>query len=126
MKREGYIAATAAAMIAVLVTVIVAAVGFIAYLGRGNIAGSYYKERSRALAEACVNVALLALAGDPAYAGGETKAVDSDTCEIKAITVQGNTKLLEASAGFAGARTVFRVSVDANDLSLVGWEEVKN
>lgn len=128
MKRgaSGYIAITSAIIIAALLIVIVFTVSLVTFLGLSGISDSYYKGKSRALAEGCVETARLKLATNSSYGGGETIAVGSDSCSIVSVTTSGSQKIIQASASYQGAPTYLKVTVNASDLSLVSWEEMQH
>src|SRR5512146_2551685 len=75
--KSGYVALLSALIISAVVIVIILTLGQGTYLHRINIADAHYKTKSRALAEACVETALLDLTTNPNYAGNETINVAS-------------------------------------------------
>src|SRR3989304_4027993 len=83
--RYGYIAIISALIISAIIVVVVVTIGQASFLGRAGIARTHYKERSRSLAQACANTALLKLASSSSYGGNETINVASDTCQIFTI-----------------------------------------
>jgi len=83
------------------------------------------KERSSALAEACVDTALLELANNPNYAGDETIIVfEGDTCIIQAINPDANPIIINTKAIFRQATTNLNVKANKADLFVVSWEEI--
>ena len=105
------------------------------YFTRSTILDAEYKERSSALAEACVDTALLRLASDSGYPGLETITVGSDTCRIGPITSVGGQLTIPTCATFPlqpncppstanqSALTNLQVVVNDSDLTVVSWKE---
>ena len=85
LATQGYIAIMTAIIVTVLVLVMVFTVSIGSFLGRANISSSYFKERSRAFAEACVETARFRLSTNANYTGGETVPVASSTCTIVSV-----------------------------------------
>lgn len=91
--------------------------------------GRVYAQSSQALsnAETCVERALRSLRMSLSYAGSETVALTSGTCEIKAIGGSGNFNRSICVKGIAGNVTR-RLEVRAQELLPVGeissWQEV--
>lgn len=122
--RSGYIALTAAIIIVVLLSVTALTVGLNSFLGRINILDNSFKERSRALAQGCVEVTLLKLSQNGSYAGNEAIGIGNDECRIISVIGEGQNKIIKVQAQFQEAFTNFWVTVEANDLSLIGREEL--
>src|SRR3989344_2597258 len=94
-KNGGYIALIAALIISGVIVMIVATLSQTSFIGRANIAGSHYKERSRSLAQACANVALLRLASSSSYTGNESLGVASETCQIFTIVSSSTGRIID-------------------------------
>lgn len=122
----GYIAITSAMIIFGFVVALALAAGLGAFLTRATIAGSYYKDISRALADACADTALLKLSGNVNYAGGETVSVGSDACDIISVTTDGGEKVISVKGAFQGAVTNVVIRANASNLSIAEWKEVKS
>ena len=123
--RSGYLAIVASIIIASLILILISALGLGAFLGRGVISVSHFKEISNALAEGCVDTALLKLAQNPSYGGNETVTINTgETCNILTITTAGSNKVITATAVFQGAETEIKVTVNASTLAVVQWEEL--
>ena len=120
MNRSGYIAIVSALLIALGIAVLVSVAGIVSFLGRQEISDASFKERSRGLAESCVQIALLRLAEDPAYAGNETVPVDDEECRIVSV-LPGTERIISVRAGYEGAWTSLRVAATATEI--VEWEE---
>ncbi|MBI4087503.1 MAG: hypothetical protein HY434_01590 [Candidatus Liptonbacteria bacterium] len=124
--RVGYIGIVSALIISAVVVLIMVAVGQISFLNRINISDTHLKKKSRALAEGCVDTALLKLASNASYAGNETITVASDTCKIVSVVSSSTGKIISAQGKFLGAVTDVKATVDTNTFSIVGWEEVRS
>ncbi|MBU6501139.1 MAG: hypothetical protein KGJ89_04615 [Patescibacteria group bacterium] len=125
-QRGGYIALLSALIISAVVVVIILTLGQGTYLHRINIANSYFKERSRALAGACVETGLLDLTSNPNYSGNETINVASDTCRIVSVVSGGTGRVISAQGIFQNSYTNYKVTVATSTVSILGWEEVQN
>ncbi len=136
-QRDGFIALVSAVVISVLLIGFTFAVGTSGFGARFRILTSEYKERSRALAEACADAALLKLAKDAGYApAAECVAVGESSCPggpdvCTVLAVQRNMPsagkhTITTRATFQRAVTNIKVVVNAADLSTVSWEEVPN
>ena len=125
-KSEGYIALTSALVITVLITAIAFTLSLSSFFARANILNTDFKEISHALAEACIETALLKLAQDSAYAGNEIIVVGNNQCSILALESLSNQKIIKANAVFQNTTTNLKITVFSSDLSVVSWEELAN
>ena len=123
-REGGYIAIVSALIISAIIVAIVVAVGQASFLGRAGIAGAHYKERSRALAGACANTALLKLASSSSYGGNETINVASDTCRIFTIVSSSTGRIIDAQGIFERSYTNYRVTVASGTVDIIRWEEL--
>lgn len=126
-NEQGFIALiTAIALSAILIAVTVA-LNQSGFFTRSALLDSEYKERSAALAQACVNTALLKLAANPAYTGNEILTVQGDSCLIRPTKINvpiAGQDTIETSAIFQEATTNLSVVVNAPDFSILSWDEV--
>lgn len=119
----GFIALMSAIIISVILLLIVVNLSFSSFYSRSNILDSELKERSSALAEACVDTALLKLANNPLYfppVGGESVEVDGETCIIESVS--GGT-IINIRADYKNYITKLEVEVDS-DIAVIRWEEI--
>ena len=133
--EDGYLALITVIVISVILLAITFSLSFSGYLVRFNILSAESKERSRGLAEACLDLALLARANDPSYAGNVLLAVGAETCLVRpiledtpsagqiTIETQG---IISTSNPNQSVYTDMRAIVDDLDLTIVSWEEVPN
>lgn len=124
--QDGFIALTSAIIVSAVLLIVTVTLSYSGFLARFNILSSEYKERSAALAEACVDLAILKLADDSGYPGNETISVGSDSCLIRPMQVSGSEKIIETQAIFQEAYTNLRVFVDGTTLEITDWEELAN
>lgn len=123
--RSGYIAVVSATIISVLLLSIVAALSLSTYFTRFNIFDSFSKERGRALAESCADIALLRFRESASYVGNETIPIDDDAeCNIETLVTNNNETTLYTSAHVDDARTRMKIVVSGVPATLMSWEEV--
>lgn len=125
-RLRGYVAITSAIIMGVVILVIIMTIGLGSFLNRSDISSAHYKGRSRALAEACIETARLKLAQNGSYGGDEIISVASDTCRIISVVPAGGQKIISTQSQYQGSFTNLRVTVNAGNLSVVGWEELKS
>jgi len=82
------------------------------------------KDQSRALAEGCVQVAIIEIVNNSVVPASYPKTipVGSGTCTIKSV-VSGTIK---TTANVSGATTNLQVSVDTSSGAIISWQECKN
>lgn len=124
--RDGYIAMTSAIIISMLVMAIVFAVSMTGYFSRANIMTSEFKDLSLALAEGCAEKALLKYAEDNSYAGNENISIDSYECTILPVETSGSNKIIKMKATVQNATSNIKVTFDANNMTIISWEELSN
>lgn len=124
--RGGYVALMSALIISAVVALVIITLGQVSYSGRANIAATHFKEKSRALAEACLNSALLKLAASSSYAGNETITVASDTCKIFTITSTSTGKVIQAQAQYQNSYTDYQIVVATSTASILDWQELQS
>ena len=124
-NNSGFIALMSSIIISVILLLIAVTLSFTGLNIRFNILDSELKERSNALAEACVDIALLKLVKDSNYQGGEDVTVSgSDTCIIKTINPIIDPVVIDTKAIFKQATTNLRIKVNKSNLKVISWEEV--
>ena len=130
-KKDGYIALMSAVVIAVLLTVVVFVVSFQGFLTRMIVLDSEAKEIANYLAEACVAAAILKIAENSKYPGGETIAVGKKQCYIRLIKEEGSQKIVEVQASssvsandysYVNLRIV--LEINSEQLKVVSWQEL--
>ena len=124
--QRGFIALMSAVVISVVLLLLATAGSLTGFYSRANILDSEYKEKSAALAEACVDQALLELVNDPSWEGDATSTIGSEQCYVG--QVQNNTpisgqKTFKTRSISHNAYTNLEVVVNATTLSLVSFKE---
>ncbi len=130
--KNGFVAITSAAIIAAILMAITLTISYTGFQARFNILNVEYKDRSSYLAEACVAAALLKLAADKGYIGGETVSISSFTCEILSLIPDSpiagefmiKTKASFPQSGADRAVTNLVVTARSSDLKILSWEEI--
>ena len=130
----GFIALISAIIISAVLLVVTVTLSYSSFFARYNLLDSEYKDRSSALAEGCVDAALLKLANDPNYyANNERTLIGSDECHIKQICLPSSNcskaplsgqQIIETYANFQNACTNLSVAINQNTLAVQSWEEV--
>ena len=123
-STDGYIALISSIIISILVLGITLAISSAGYFSRNDILKNEFKERSFALAEACVDTALLKLAQNQSYNGNENVSVGNDQCSILLIETASGQKIIKTKATFQSAVTNLKITVNNTNLSVIYWEEV--
>lgn len=126
MKNSGYIALISSIIISILLLGITLAISSTGYFSRFDILKTEFKKRSSALAEACVDTALLKLAQNQSYNGNENIGVGNDQCSILTIETASGQKIIKTKAVFQNAVTNLKITIDSADLSVIYWEELAN
>lgn len=122
--NNGFIALISAIIISAVLMIVTITLSYSSFFVRYNLLDSEYKERSSALAEGCVDAALLKLANDFNYLGNETITIGGEPCTIRGLQPSGSNKIIETHAGFQNANTNLSVVVDPSTLGVVSWQEV--
>ena len=131
-SNGGFVALITAIILSIILITVTVALNRIGFLTRSEISDAEYKNRSSALAEACVDTALLNLALDPTYqvTSPQQVSVGVDSCWIRSVTTAGTQNTIETRAVFPdtainqGATTNLRIIVNTSDLSIVSWDEI--
>ena len=120
-REQGFIALITAIALSLILLVVTVTLNQSGFFTRSTLLDAEYKERSSALAEACVDTALLKLAADPGYLGSETITIGSDSCFIVSVT---SLNTIRTTAEFQEAVTNLEVEIDASNLSVISWNEL--
>ena len=122
--NSGFIALMSAIIISIVLLLMITNLSLTGFYGRFNILDAELKERSSALAEACVDTALLRLANDPGYPypANDPINVDGNDCIIESAA-GGN---ISVKADYKNYITKIEVEVNLSDMSINSWEETPN
>jgi hypothetical protein len=132
MKKQpkGFIALMSVIIIMAILMLIVASTSLTGFFSRFNILDSELKERSSAIASACVDEALLQLANDSSWGGNATTTLPGgEQCYVG--LVQNNVpaagqKTLKTRAFYSNFYTNLKVTIDSASLSVLSWQELPN
>ncbi|TSC68739.1 MAG: hypothetical protein G01um101456_521 [Parcubacteria group bacterium Gr01-1014_56] len=124
-QPRGFIALISASIISAILLLVATTASLSGFYSRFNILDAELKERSVALAEACVDHAFLQLARDSNYIGNEMVLVGAQPCTIGAVT--GSTqKTFKTQGIFNNFYTNFSITVDPATLTVLSWQEIPN
>lgn len=124
-SNSGFLALISAIIISVVLLLIASNSSFTGFYTRSNVLDFELKERSYALAEACVNIAILKLLNNTPYVGGEIINISgSDFCTINTINPNLDPIIIQTKAIFEHATTNLNIKVNKTDLSIISWEEI--
>ena len=124
IKNNGFVALMSSIIISVILLLLIATTSLTGFYGRTNVSEYEFKEKSAALAEACVNYAILQLTIDGSYAGNESIPVGDAGCQIRPIAISGANKIIETQAIYQDSYTNLRVVANTATLSVVSYDEV--
>ncbi|OHA45977.1 MAG: hypothetical protein A3A80_00250 [Candidatus Terrybacteria bacterium RIFCSPLOWO2_01_FULL_44_24] len=129
-SNGGFVALMTVIVISVILLTVAIGLNQAGFLTRSQILDAEYKERSSALAEACVDTALLRFAEDSGYTGPETInniGSNTGTCQIRPVKkdfpVSGQTTI-ETQAFYNEAVTDLSIVIDTVSLTILSWLEV--
>ncbi len=124
--KRGFIALLTTIIISFVLLTIVVAVSFMGFFGRFNILGSEAKERSSALAEACIQTAILKFSQDNSYNGNDWIFVNNTSCFIcSGISAVSGGNRIRVQASSSDAYTNLEVIVTSLG-AIRSWEEKEN
>ncbi|OGI94361.1 hypothetical protein A3A03_03420 [Candidatus Nomurabacteria bacterium RIFCSPLOWO2_01_FULL_40_18] len=120
--NKGFMALISVVIISAILLLVAISLSNTSFYGRSNILDSELKEKSSALAEACVDVAILKLTDNSSYSPiDEFVNVGSEKCTIDSISV-GNPKIIKVMADYQHYITKLEIEIDS-DLSIIRFEE---
>jgi len=118
-KKRGFVALITAIILSVILIVVTVTLNRSGFFARGAILEAEFKETSSALAEACVDTALLRLAVIRTFTGSDTEDVGAETC-----TFTVSPPNIDTTATYRDSITNLHVIYNPADLSIVSWEEI--
>ena len=123
-RRQGFGVLLVAVVLAAVMMVLALSLTSTTLSWRYNAEEARQKSFSRSLSFACAEQALLSLAQNQAYAGNETKTIDTYQCAILSIETLGQNKILKTSANLSGIVTNLKTTVQLAPFKIVAQEEV--
>ncbi len=126
MKPRGFIALMSAILIASVLFVVVASSSLLGFYTRRIIADGELKARSRAAADACGDIAFIALTKDLAYPGQEVHALNAlDSCFVGSVVTFGAQKSFTIQAtSSTRAVTNLQIIYIPKTQTVTSWIEV--
>lgn len=123
--QRGYIALMSAIVISFLLLAITISLGFTAFFGRLNVLDSESKERSNALAEACIDSAILD-ASNGTYSVDKIVNIGSDMCRIISSVNGGSQTTIKTHGCINKSYTNLQAIIDNNSFAIISWDELPN
>ena len=124
-NNSGFMALISAIIISVILLLIASSLNLTSFYNRSDILDSELKEKSLALAEACVDMAILKLANNQNYTpSNEIVNVGTDTCTIQSVISSSNQKTINVKADYNHYVTNLKIIINSSDLHVVSWEEI--
>src|SRR3989344_4871014 len=120
--KNGFVELITAIILSLILIVVTVTLNRSSFFTRSAILEAEYKEMSSALAEACVDVAMLRIATTPGYSiSNDPIAIGDETCTIDSVAGDN----IQTSADVNGSVTRFEVIVDlSDDLAVISWNEI--
>jgi len=132
-RNKGFVALMSAIIISVILLLIITNLSLTAFYSRSDVLDSELKDRSSALAEACVDTAILKLVNNSNYSPVNECVPVGDICpntnpnaNICTIVSVDSGNHIKTQAKFNNSYTNFRIVVDANTFAVQSWEECAN
>lgn len=130
VRSHGYITLIAIIIISVVLLLAVGALGERSILGRFMLLDINRKVESEKLAEACVQVAIIAVVNNPLYEPATPVSIivdpDANPCFIHSVTPSPTESEIITTASVTGATTNLRVIWDIPDQKISLWQELAN
>jgi type II secretory pathway component PulK len=117
-NQKGFIALISVVIISFVLLLVATTLSTKGFYARFNILDSESKERSNALADACIETARLKLANDTSYTADNVKIIvtTNQKCEYDANT--GGSKIIIAHGCVNNAHTYYSATVNTTDPSI--------
>ncbi len=122
-KNKGFIALMSSIIISAVLILIVINMSMTGFYTRSNILDSEIKEMSLALADSCIDIALLGFAQNASYSGNVNTIVGENTCFIGPITTSGSQKIFKIKAVVSDFHTNLKIIMDGTNFSIISVEE---
>lgn len=125
--NSGFIALTSVLVIAGLLIIIGASLGYTGFFARVNILDGEFKETSLGLAEACAEIARVEIANNANYAAHTTfpdvRTFGSESCSIISVTGSYTVRTqAERGNSFSNIEAVFNRT--SSDVIVTSWKEL--
>lgn len=125
--QKGFIALISSIVMSAILLLITTTLSLSSFFTRFTILESEYKEKSSALAEACVDSALVKIALDNAYSpSNETVQFGNNICLINGVTTISGQKTIATQGNYQESYTNLSVTIQTNNLQVISWLETSN
>ena len=124
-QQKGFIALISILIISAILLIITTTLSLTSFFAQFDMLEHEFKEKSKAHANACVNIAKLRLVQN-ALAPEVVTISGSDTCEIESISNSGNQITLRVHADYKNAITRILLTLSTIDGSIVSLQEVSH
>ena len=123
-KESGFIALMSAIILSVILLLIATTLSFTGFYSRFNILDSESKERSSALADACMDVALLGFAQGTPYSVDTNIIVGENTCLVGGFITSGSQKIFKTRGIYSNSYTNLEVTVNGINFAIISVAEI--
>lgn len=124
--QSGFVALMSALIISAVLLIVITFLSYSGFNSRSNALDAEFKERSSALAEACVDQALLEIANDSTYSGNATTTLGADDkCYVGVVPSGSFPKTFQTRGIYGGSYTNLRITISATP-AIISWQEIPN
>jgi hypothetical protein len=124
INNYGFVALMSVIIISAILLLIASTLSLSGFYSRYNILDSELKERSSALAEACIDQGLLLIANNTSHPATTTIKIGGGQCDLGPIVTGSSPVILMAQATSSNYFTTLRVLVSPASISIISWEEL--
>ncbi len=124
--KDGFVALISVLLIATILLLIVSTLNFTGYVARVSVLDSELKEMSQSLAEGCLNIGIIKLAGNSnlTLTTPETHSINNYPCQIISIQANGYYKTIVTQAIVNDIYTNLKTDIDPTSLKVVSQIEL--
>lgn len=129
-NQDGFVALVSAVVIASLLIIIGASLGYTGFFSRFNILDGEFKETSIGLAESCAEIARVEIANNSAYPSGTTlpdiKNIGSNSCSIISVANNNPNYTVQSQAVYQKSYTTIEATYNrtGSDVTVTSWREI--
>jgi len=123
-NSQGFMALFSVIIISLLLLVVAVTLNFTGFFARFNVLDTELKARASALADACLDHAMLAIAEDDSYTGDENINVEGDPCHIYHIDVADTVATITTHAEYSNANATFKAEFDFESFTITSYREL--
>lgn len=123
-NNSGFLALMSSIIISAILLFITINTSFNGFYTRFNILDTEIKERSFALADSCLDIALLKFIQDSSFSGNINNSVSENSCYIGPVTTSGTQKTFKIKGVYLNAHTNLKVVVNGTNFKVISVEEI--